>query len=70
MLFRSFSPGFATDANSGGITPCTGLAMTPGMVATQLGVTIGCATGVNVKTATFLYENGGSGVISADAELH
>jgi hypothetical protein len=66
----AFSPGFATDANSGGITPCTGLAMSPGMVATQLGVTVGCATGVNVKTSTFLYENGGSGMIAADAELN
>jgi len=66
----TFSPGFATDANSGGITPCTGLAMTPGMVTTQLGMTIGCATGVNVKTATFLYENGGSGMIKVDGELN
>ena len=66
----TFAPGFQTDANSGGITPCTGLAMTPGMVATRLGVTIGCATGVNVKTATFLYENGGSGMIAVDGELN
>ena len=66
----AFVPGFATDANSGGLEACTGLAVSPGMVATVLGVTIGCAAGSNVKAASFLYENGGSGVISADAELH
>jgi hypothetical protein len=66
----SYHVGFATDANSGGQEVCTGLASTPGMVGTVRGITVGCSAGSNVKAATFLYENGGAGVISADAEWY
>ena len=66
----SYHAGFATDANSGGREPCTGLATTPGMVATNRGVTVGCGAGANVKSSDFLYENGGAGMIAADAEFH
>jgi hypothetical protein len=66
----SYANGFATDANSGGLTSCTGLAATAGVNPTFKGTAVSCTAAVNVKTANFLYENGGAGMISADAEYH
>lgn len=65
----SYSAGFATDANSGGVENCTGLGTASGIGATVVGVAVSCVVGANVKGASFLYGNGGSGVIRADAEL-
>lgn len=65
----SYTAGFATDANSGGQTPCTSLGTKTGAVASRNAVLVACGAAVNVKSASFLYEHGGSGMIKADAEL-
>jgi hypothetical protein len=63
-----FVVGFAVDANAGGLVPCTGLGVVTGMVQTQRTVTLACTTASNVRSADFLYNNGGGGVIMANAE--
>ena len=68
----AFAPGFATDSAGAGLFNCQALSIVPGMVATNLGAPVECVagTGNTVRPAAFLYNNGGTGMIAADAELH